>query len=126
MTTIIDDITFEEDFKWSDRFANDQISHEYKYSLTGALIITASTRLKGREITLESGDNWGVIEKSELDLLIAKKEIPGYQFDVDINGDVFTVQFRHSENAIEAEPLVFPDNVPGCSKFKVKLKLIEV
>ncbi|MCK5665162.1 MAG: hypothetical protein KAI17_16845 [Thiotrichaceae bacterium] len=127
MTTIIDTISFEEDFYWTDQYNFNKQIHNYSYALSGALIIQSSEhKLKGREITLESGENYSVVDKVDLDALNILKDALGYEFTLNINGDIFNVQFRHSENPIEAIPLVPPNNPPNFDKYKVKMKFIEV
>lgn len=116
---------------WKDEFGWTPVASSVSYSLTGALIMEAGVRQKGRPITLEPPDesmawvtreavaqlrSWAGTADRKMKLVL---EYPD-------DSREFTVMFRHYDGAIEANPVKgFPQHGAG-DWFHLTIRLIEV
>jgi len=107
-------LTLPDDLLWADEHAWTPVVASTAYLLTGALLVQSAVRQAGRPITLVGPYDMAWVTRSVVDTLYAWAASPlgetagrfALTFADDRN---FTVAFRHSDSAIEAEPVLgFP------------------
>lgn len=124
-------LTLDQDLHWSDEFEWAAVEQSITRSLTGALIIHAAAKIKGRPITLEPpADNAAWMPRATLTQLMAWEADPALTMTLNLRGTPYTVAFRRIDGApIEARPVEFvADPLPGQfgDWYLVTLRLIEV
>jgi len=87
-------IELPKDLQWSDEFTWVPVVQDFQYSVTGALFLQESTKLKGRNITLIGQDNMGWLTREKILELQALKEIAGATFTLTLPDDTTTKDFR--------------------------------
>lgn len=110
---------------WTDEFDWTPVSKAVDYSLTGAMIVQASTRKAGRPITLAATDDrgWRGMTRTKLASLYAMAEAPTATYALTLaDGRAFTVMFA-ADTPIAAHPIYNHDNPPADWPYVVTLKL---
>lgn len=99
MTTItLDAIVLDGDLNWTDEFEWSPIQRSVEYSLTGALIVSESTKQAGRPITLEAqsefrGPIW--LSRNTIEALYAKLSTVNLEMTLTLSDNrEFDVVFR--------------------------------
>ena len=112
---------------WADEFAWHPVLREAEYSITGALLLDASTRLAGRPITLQGSDDAGWLPRTTLLALYALAENASATHALTLaDGRTFTVSFAAGDTPIEAAPLARPELPPAAWPYIATIRLIEV
>lgn len=112
---------------WADEFAWHPVLREAEYSITGALLIDASTRLAGRPITLQGSEDAGWLTRTTLLALYALAENASATHALTLaDGRTFTVTFAAGDTPIEATPLARPELPPAAWPYIATIRLIEV
>jgi hypothetical protein len=129
-TTLSDGVTavnLGADLRWQDEMAWAPVEQSTERTITGALIVQAAVRTKGRPITLGADDDAsGWVDYADLLQLYAWASLPGQVLTLTHQGIARQVMWRHQDGAITATPVVpFADPMPGDS-FRVRLALFEV
>jgi len=121
-------LTLNSDLAWVDEYNWHPVDQTVERTLTGAIIVSAAVRTKGRPITLQATDeNSGWITKAALDALRNWATVPGKVLTLTLSGTARTVMFRHDEgSAIEATPVVFYSDLTSDDWFRVVLRFLEV
>lgn len=120
-------LTLPLDLMWSDEFEWQQVEQNTKYSITGALILQAATKLKGRPITLTGSDSHGWISRADLLTLLAWRALPAQTFSLVVRGEAArTVVFDHERGAIEAAPIIDYSDPDAADQYRVVLRFTEV
>lgn len=118
--------TLPPDLLWTDEYAWSAVQQETGYSTTGALLIDAGTRLAGRPITLEGGDQHGWATRALCESLRAWAALPAITLSLVHNGTTRTVIFDHARTGFEARPIVdYADPIPG-DYYSVTLRFLEL
>lgn len=111
---------------WVDEFDWTDAESVAEYSIAGALLIDAGTRLAGRPITLQGEEDAGWIDRSVLLAVQALAADPGATFPfVHHDGRAFTVAFAPGE-PITARSLARPELPPSDWPYVATIRLIEV
>lgn len=124
-------LTLPDDLLWSDEHAWTPTVASVSYLLTGALLVQSATRQAGRPITLTGALDMAWVTRSVITTLYDWAAAPlgasTGRFELTLaDARVFLVAFRHSETAIEAEPVLgFPARSPE-DKYRLTLRLFEV
>ena len=116
------------DLYWSDENAWHPVEQTVQRTLTGALIVSAATRLKGRPITLQpQTDSEAWMTRATLDALRAMGDVAGKIMTLTLRGAQYSVIFRHHEGpAIDATPVVHFADITADDWYLVTLRFTEV
>ena len=120
-----------DDLLWSDEHAWSPAVANTSYLITGALLIQSATRQAGRPITLVGAPDMAWVTRATVEQLRTWAALPVSnttgRFELSlIDGRVFTVAFRHSEIAIEAEPVLgFPARA-STDFYRLTLRFLEL
>lgn len=125
MSITLDAITLPSDLIWSDEFDWTPMQQNESYTLSGALVIETGLKLKGRQITLTSGEDvW--IDRQTVVALYAKLSSSAVMVLTLNDARVFNVIFRNSQQPLQATPIIdyaTPDNADW---YSLSLKLMQV
>lgn len=118
-------LLWEDEFKWTNAVGTQD------YSLSGALIQQAGTRLKGRPITLVAPDaEMAWISRPDLVVLQAEANVADRKYTLVIGSGPserqFPVRFRHDELALEATPVYRWQGTGNETWYTITLRLLEV
>ncbi len=105
MSIILDGLTLPEDLIWRDEFEFSTIAQSKRRTITGALVVQESVKLKGRTILLEGGDTFAWITRAQLILLKAKTDIVDSTFTLNFHGTSYTVRFDRDNGPIKAQTI---------------------
>jgi hypothetical protein len=121
-------LTLSPDLQWADENNWHPVEQIVERTLTGALIVSAAARLKGRPITLQPADEGsGWMTKSTVESLRNLAAVPGKTMTLTLSGAARTVMFRHEEgSAVEATPVVFYSDQTSTDYFLVVLRFMEI
>lgn len=103
-------ITLPGDLQWVDEMTPWKVVQVYENTLTGALLVSESGKLAGRPITLQSGADFGWVQRSVVLALqdlaavangpVMTLSLPDYPIGSGTRD--FSVRFRHDAGAIES------------------------
>lgn len=117
-------ITLPEDLRWSDEDWA-PVGQTMTRGITGAAIVQSRARTAGRPITLEPPDEdsaW--MTRAVLVQLRNLAAIPGQVMTLTMSGQTYSVAFRHQDNAIETEPVVFYNDENASDYFLTTLRFM--
>lgn len=120
-----DDLLWSDEHSWSPTVASNS------YLITGALLIQSATRLAGRPITLVGAPDMAWVTRSTVEQLrlwaeVALTDSTGRFLLTLMDGRAFTVAFRHTETAIDAEPVLgFPARA-DTDFYRLTLRFLEL
>jgi hypothetical protein len=115
------------DLVWIDEYDWTAVAQSEGYTLTGALVVEAATKLKGRPITLQGSETHGWASRATVDALRALAVQPGLQMTFTHDDDrVFNVMFRQGETPLEARLVVDYMNPEAADWYALTLRLMEV
>ena len=120
-----------DDLLWSDEHAWSPAVASTSYLITGALLIQSATRQAGRPITLVGAPDMAWVTRATVELLRAWAAIPigtatGHFALTFADGRSFTVAFRHTETAIEAEPVLGIPARADTDFYRLTLRFLEI
>ena len=120
-----------DDLLWSDEHAWSPAVAATSYLITGALLIQSATRQAGRPITLVGAPDMAWVTRATVEQLRAWSAIPvgnnAGSFVLSLNdGRAFTVAFRHTETAIEAEPVLGIPARADTDFYRLTLRFLEI
>ena len=97
-----------------------------EYSITGALLVDAATRLAGRPITLQGEADAGWIRRDVLAQVRALADAPGATYTLTLADDrSFTVMFA-PDQPVSARPIARPELPTASHPYAATVRLIEV
>ena len=122
----ISSISLPDSLEWTDEYDWSDVQQDIKQTIGGGLVISESSVLVGRPITLVGGDQvW--VDKSLLDSLMAKVNVADKTFTLTLaDARTFTVKFERSSNPIDAKPVWRKNVQDSDSKYTLALRLMEV
>lgn len=120
-----DDLMWTDEHGWSPTVATNT------YLITGALLIQTATRQAGRPITLVGPSDMAWVRRSSVEQLrqwaaLALSDTRGRFLLTLMDGRTFTVAFRHSDTAVDAEPVL---GIPARSDndfYRLTLRFLEL
>lgn len=120
-------LSLNEDLYWSDEFDWHPVEQNKIRTITGALIVSVSQRLKGRTITLEpEDDKSGAMKRTEVEQLKAWAAVAGQELTLVLRGVSYNVLIRHEDGGITARPWIhYSDTDPDDFYFCV-VRLLEI
>lgn len=120
-----------DDLLWTDEHAWTPAVASVSYLVTGALLVQSALRQAGRPITLVGSPDMAWVVRATVSTLHDWAAVPlglasgRYELTL-LDGRIFTVAFRHTESAIEAEPVAgFPARSSD-DFYRLTLRLMEV
>ena len=121
-------ITLSDDLFWSDEAQYSAVQQTVEYSITGALLVSSSTKLAGRPITLgPETESSAWMSRSVLDALLAYAAVAGKTMTLSLRGVDYDVMFRHQDApAIDARPVVHFNDVDPDDNYLITIKLMEI
>lgn len=126
LTYVATTITLPEDMLWPDEYAWRAVEQRQEYTITGALIVEAATKLSGRRITLAADSGYAWMTRATLDTLFAWSALPGQTFTLLHRGVTRTVAFDHDAGAIDASQIIDYSDPDGADDYAVTLRFIQV
>lgn len=124
-------ITLPDDLLWTDEHAWSPPISSVSYLINGALLVQSAIRQAGRPITLVGAIDMAWVTRATISTLhtwsaIALDSNAG-RFELRLaDARVFTVGFRHTDTAIEAEPVLgFPARRES-DYYRITLRLMEL
>jgi hypothetical protein len=120
-------LNLDPDLYWADENNWHPVEQSTQRTVTGAVIISNATRTGGRPITLQPYDDRSAwMSRSMLDTLRSWAAVAGREMTLTLRGQAYTVVFRHSETAIEADPIFHFSDTDASDWFRVTLRFLEV
>lgn len=127
LTDGIDTVLLDADLYWPDENSWHPVEQTVQRSITGALLVSVSARVKGRPITLQPEDESSAwMLHSDLAMLKAWAAIPGQILSLQLRGVYYDVMFRHQDTALEAVPVVHYSDVSDGDYYRITLRFLEV
>lgn len=127
MTLILATIDLNDDMQWIDRARQIQVAQTDQRTVAGNLVTFAQNLTLGRPITLEATERQGWIMYQEVLDLEALAEVAGATYSLQIEADVYIVQFRHSDPpAVDFRPLIPRLNIDPADYMVGQIKLTQV
>ena len=126
-----DTLVLPDDLLWSDEHSWSPVVSSVSYLITGSLLVQSATRQAGRAIPLVAPADMAWVTRSVVNVLRDWAALPldavSGRFELTlVDGQVFTVAFRHGDGAIEAEPVTgFPAR-SDTDFYRVTLKLMQI
>jgi len=113
---------------WSDEANWFPVEQVAARTITGALVVSAATRIAGRPITLQPFDeSSGWVQAPAVTQLRNWAAVKGQQLTLTLRAQTFTVIFRHHEPpAFEATQIKFQRDIDSADWFTVTLRLMEI
>lgn len=112
---------------WTDRFTSQGVAQSVYTTLGGSPSIYSQKLIAGQSITLEAQETRGWLTKTMVDFIQELADSAGSVIELQINGEVTLVVFRHHEApAFSADPIVPRLNQQPNDKFTATLKLMTV
>lgn len=114
--------------RWIDEFDWSPIQSTKEYSVTGAMIVDAGTRLAGRPVTLQATESsgWNGMTRAVIKSLFALSETHAEHQLTLADGRILDVIFAPGAEPIEARPLVDRENPPDSWPYIIKLRLVTI
>lgn len=121
-------LTLSDDLYWSDENQWHPVEQTAQRTITGALIVSSSTRVGGRPITLQPvEDSSAWMTRATVDTLRSWAAQAGRQMTLTLRGQTYNVIFRHQDGSgIDAVPIVHYSDVASGDFYRVTLRLMEV
>lgn len=121
-------LTLPVDLFWADENQWSPVEQSTERSITGALIVSSATRIKGRPITLQPlDDSTAWMDRALVDALRIPAAVPGQVMTLTLGGQTYSVIFRHQDGAaLDATPVVFYNDVDNADFYRTTLRLMEV
>lgn len=119
-------VTLPEDLLWSDEDWV-PVGQTMSRGITGAAIVQVRSRTAGRPITLQPPDDSAAwMTRPVLEQLRNLAAIPGQGMTLTMNGQTYSVVFRHQDTAIESEHVVFYNSADASDSFLTTIRLMTV
>jgi hypothetical protein len=114
------------DMLWQDELAWNPVAQTSTPTLTGSIIVQSAQVQAGRPITLQSGDEYAWITKTQLDQLRTWAAVAGQELTLSYRGDTFDVVMRHQDKAIEAAMVMYHASPTATDYYRATVRLMEV
>lgn len=126
-TLTLGGISLNPSMAWVDRHAPQGAAQSVRYTLGGGVIVQAAAVEAGREITLQSLPDQGLLQYSVVEQIMALAEQAGAVHVLDVDGTAYSVVFRnHDAPSFVAEPLIARIAPFDDDYFRCTIKLMTV
>ncbi|MBF0519463.1 MAG: hypothetical protein HQK92_07055 [Nitrospirae bacterium] len=120
------DVILPNDLTWPNWFEWTGISETVERTLSGDVVIYG-TEITGQIIDLTGGSDYGWITYKDLKMLVDMASVYGETYELNYNGDTFTVRFRHEDSPVlEFTPVADTAEFIDNDYFYGVIKLMEV
>lgn len=130
ITLVVDatTVTLNPDLLWEDEHNWHPVEQTSERTITGALVIQAGTKTKGRPITLKpEDDSSAATSLADLTQLRNWAAVPGQVLTLTLRGVSRSVIFRHHDgSAIEATPWIHRSDVQSTDWYLATIRLMEI
>ncbi len=128
MSITLDGLALPDDLIWVDEFEYTDVVQNQQRSLTGALLVQESTKLKGRSIQLQGDDTSGWATRATIVSLQALVDTVDNDMVLVIHGVSYTVRFNRSggTSPVVARPIIDCTNPDAQDPYSVKVSLMTV
>ena len=125
------ELTLPDDLLWSDEYTWTPAVASVSYLITGALLIQSAVRQSGRHITVVGAPDMAWVQRSTVERLrqwaaLAAAETSGRFVLRFKDAREFTVVFRHSDTAIDAEPVKGLPAQSDADYYRLILRFLEI
>lgn len=115
------------DLFWSDEHNWQPVEQTTQRTLTGALIVSAATRVAGRPITLEpENDQSAWMTRATVADLRNWAAVPGKVLTLTLHGVTHSVMFRHQDGGLDARPVVHYNDASNADYYLCVVRLMEI
>lgn len=125
-TLRLDGLILPPDLLWTDEFDWTPTEQHQSYSLTGAVIFETAIKQAGRPITLQGGQDYGWVIRTQVEAVYSKLSITTPLVLVLPIMSGFNVRFRHEDKPIDSKPIVDYRILAGSDFYTLTVKLITV
>jgi hypothetical protein len=120
-----------DDLLWADEHAWSPAVTAVSYLLTGALLVQSATKQAGRPITLVGPSDMAWVTRATVATLhnwaAAPFSASSGRFELALSdARAFTVAFRHTDTAIEAEPVLGFPAQSDTDFYRLSLRLMQI
>lgn len=123
----VDTLTLHKDLFWSDEYNWQEVEQAVDRTITGAMVVQAAARVKGRPITLEpENDSSAWMIRSLVDAVRNWAAEPGKTMTLTLRGVSRTVVFRHQDGGLEARPVIHYDVPVTDDWYLCTIRLMEI
>ena len=119
-------VTLSDDFDFPDEFSWLAAQQKKTYSITGALLVEVNSKQSGRSITLQAGDTYAWMTRSDVETLRTMAYAPDVEMSLLFRGVTYAVLFDFEAGAIEARPVADFRDPQSTDFFIVTLRFIVV
>jgi hypothetical protein len=120
-------VSLSPDLYWSDENDWHPVEQSEERTITGALVVSAASRVGGRPITLEpEDDKSGATSLTILTQLRNWAAVAGQQLTLTLRGTSRTVIFRHQDGAISATPWIHYQDIQAGDWYFATIRLMEI
>lgn len=123
MIIILNNVVLPTGMIWENEFNEQLVSQTTKRTLSGSIVIFSGSREKGLNISLSSGPDFGWLKRQVLSTLKSFASQPALIMPLVIGSETFNVVFDHSNQAINAVPVVPFANPSETDYYKAKINL---
>lgn len=115
------------DLYWADENNWSPVEQSTQRTVTGALIVSNSARVGGRPISLQPVDDASAwMQRGTLETLRSWAAVAGREMTLTLRGQARTVVFRHTDGAIDAEPVFHFSDTDASDWYRVTLRFLEI
>lgn len=116
------------DLFWNDENQWHPVEQTAQRTITGAMVVSSSTKIAGRPITLQpEDDSSGWMPQTVVTQLRNWAAVPGQVLQLTLRGTTRDVIFRHHDGAaIEALPVIHYSDVQSDDWYRCTIRLMEV
>jgi hypothetical protein len=115
------------DLYWSDEATWTPVEQSVERTIAGAIVIDAGTKVGGRPITLAPYDDQSAwMQNADLDQLRVWAQVPLKVLTLNRGGTIYSVMFRHQDQALDVRPVVFYSDADSTDNSLVTIRLMDV
>lgn len=121
-------LTLHQDLLWNDEFQWNAVEQTEQRTITGALVLSAATKVAGRPITLQPEDTSSAwMTRTTVTALRNWAAVLGKTMTLTLRVVEYSVVFRHQDGiAVEAEPVAHYNDVQNGDWYLVTLRFMEL
>ncbi len=119
-------VTLPASLLWENEYDWNPVVQEANHTLTGALVVEASTKLTGRPIILRSLPNMGWVNRSDLDQLYTWASEAGKELTLTLRTLGRTVVFNQEQGALESELIGYHNDPLPDAFYGIVLRFLEI
>lgn len=121
-------VTLHPDLYWADEFTYQAVEQTAERTITGALVVSAATKVGGRPITLQPEDDSSAwMPRATVEQLRNWAAVPGQELTLTLRGVARTVMFRLQDGSVlDATPVKHFSDTDAADWYRCTLRFMEV